>query len=111
MDNLGGSAKIALRSIPFKPRPRHRLLTSTEPDHSLHLASKPCGMHGAVSTSAGPLKGNLASLSRPQGQTSSTLFRPSVVRRKRCSLPGAVGPGAPPAGSHEAHNALVEKNR
>ncbi|MFA4533589.1 hypothetical protein P2A08_07265, partial [Xanthomonas perforans] len=29
----------------------------------------------------------------------------------QCSLSGAVGPDASPVGSHEAHNALVEKNR
>lgn len=61
---------------------------------------------------AGPLKGILASLPRSQGQASSTALRfrcgPSLTVW-RCSLSGAVGPDASLVGSHEAHDAPVEK--
>lgn len=72
-------------------------------------------MHGAISTSAGPLKGTLASLSQPQGRPPSRRWRFVAALRcaplARCSLSGAVELNASPVGSHEAHNALVEKNR
>ncbi len=73
-------------------------------------------MHGAVSTNAGPLEGNPSFAApirkdRPPSRRWRFVAALRCAPLARCSLSGAVGPDASPVGSHEAHNALVEKNR